>query len=152
MAVSFTPEIRCRAADRYDNGAAQFICIGKSNLMSRKSRKGYYVDGAFVSEGSERDRALKAERQGTEPSRSELKQESERLQALGLELLTLRGELLDSLPLTERLQEAVAEAGRITSPEAMRRHKQLIGKLMREQEPATVEAISAAVKAQHGLR
>ena len=115
--------------------------------MSRKSRKGYYVEGAFVSERSERDLAFKAESNVTDaPSRTARKQESEGLQDLGVALLTLRAEQLARLPLTEKLQDAIAEARRITSPEAMRRHKQLIGKLMRQQEPATLEAISASLK------
>ncbi len=33
--------------------------------MSRKPKKGYYVEGEFVAEGSERDLELKAELKGT---------------------------------------------------------------------------------------
>jgi ribosome-associated protein len=65
--------------------------------MSRKLKKGYFVRGEFVAEGSERDLELKRELKGTdELSRTELKRESAELQKLGEDLLTLRADLLAS--------------------------------------------------------
>src|SRR5690606_13091422 len=62
--------------------------------MSRKPKKGYYVKGHFVAEGSELDLELKAELKGTAGStKTDLKRESDALQQLGGELLTLRTDL-----------------------------------------------------------
>ena len=117
--------------------------------MSRKPKKGYYVKGHFVAEGSELDLQLKAELKGTaEASKTDLKRESDALQALGEELLTLRGDLFDRLSLPDKLQEAVAEAKRITNFEGRRRQMQYLGKLMRKLEAAEVEAIHAAIDEQ----
>lgn len=117
--------------------------------MSRKPKKGYYVKGHFVAEGSELDLQLKAELKGTaDASKTDLKRESDALQALGEELLTLRGDLFDRLQLPEKLQEAVAEAKRITNFEGRRRQMQYLGKLMRKLEESEVEAIHAAIDEQ----
>ena len=100
--------------------------------MSRKPKKGYFVRGQFVAEGSELDLELKRELKGTdEASRTDLKRESDELQKLGEELLHLRAALFDALPLGEKLADAVAEAKRITNFEGKRRQMQFIGKLMR---------------------
>jgi ribosome-associated protein len=65
--------------------------------MSRKLKKGYFVRGQFVAEGSELDLELKAELKGTDrASRTDLKRESDALQKLGKDLLTLRADLLNS--------------------------------------------------------
>lgn len=118
--------------------------------MSRKPKKGYYVRGEFVAEGSELDLELKRELKGThDASRTELKRESEELQRLGAELLTLRADLLNALDLPEKLLEALADAKRITNFEGKRRQLQFIGKLMRKLEPDTLEAARGALQAQH---
>jgi ribosome-associated protein len=117
--------------------------------MSRKPKKGYYVKGHFVAEGSELDLQLKAELKGTsESSNTDLKRESEALQSLGQALLTLRGDLFARLELPEKLQEALAEAKRITNFEGKRRQMQFVGKLMRKLEDAQRDAIHAALDEQ----
>src|SRR5688572_677334 len=109
--------------------------------MSRKPKKGYYVRGEFVAEGSELDLELKAELKGTtESSKTDLKRESTEQQQLGEDLLTLRADLLERLGLPEKLQDALAEAKRITNFEGKRRQMQFIGKLMRKLEPEVLEA------------
>jgi ribosomal 50S subunit-associated protein YjgA (DUF615 family) len=71
--------------------------------MSRKPKKGYFVRGQFVAEGSELDLELKAELKGTnDASRTDLKRESTELQKLGEALMTLRADLMERLPLTEQ--------------------------------------------------
>ena len=112
--------------------------------MSRKPKKGYFVRGQFVAEGSELDLELKRELKGTdEASRTDLKRESDELQKLGTELLGLRAGLFDALPLGEKLVDAVAEAKRITNFEGKRRQMQFIGKLMRPLDPEPIrEAIN----------
>jgi len=118
--------------------------------MSRKPKKGYYVRGEFVAEGSELDLELKAELKGThEASRTDLKRESTELQKLGEELLTLRPELMARLDLSEKLRDALAEAKRITNFEGKRRQMQFVGKLMRLIEPEALVAVRAALQEQH---
>lgn len=118
--------------------------------MSRKPKRGYYVKGHFVPEGSELDLELKAELKGTtEKSRTELKRESDALQALGEQLLTLRADLLARLNLSEKLLDALAEAKRITNFEGRRRQMQFIGKLMRLLDADTLHAAQAALDFQH---
>lgn len=117
--------------------------------MSRKLKKGYFVRGEFVAEGSERDIELKAELKGTDDqSRTDLKRESTELQKLGEALLTLRIDLLDRLPLSDKFKEAVAEAKRITNFEGKRRQMQYIGKMMRKLEITEVDQVRAALDEQ----
>lgn len=117
--------------------------------MSRKLKKGYFVRGEFVAEGSERDLELKRELKGTdEQSRTDLKRESAELQKLGEELLTLRADSLERLLLSEKLKDAVLEAKRITSFEGKRRQMQFIGKLMRLVDPAVLDTVRSALSEQ----
>jgi ribosome-associated protein len=114
--------------------------------MSRKLKKGYFVRGEFVAEGSERDAELKRELKGTdEQSRTELKRESTELQKLGEDLLALRADLMARLDLSEKLKDAVLEARRITNFEGKRRQLQFIGKLMRLVDPAVMKTIRTAL-------
>jgi len=118
--------------------------------MSRKSRKGYYVDGEFVAAGSVADDQFRIDLKGTdEPTRTELKNASEALQKLGEELLVLRTDLFDGLPLPEKLRDAIIDARRITNFEARRRQKQYIGKLMHRLDTDALEAVNAAIRVQH---
>jgi ribosome-associated protein len=117
--------------------------------MSRKPKKGYFVRGQFVAEGSELDLELKAELKGTtEASRTDLKRESTELQKLGESLLTLRADLMAGLTLPEKLADAVAEAKRITNFEGKRRQMQFIGKLMRGLDEATRQSVRDALDEQ----
>lgn len=116
--------------------------------MSRKPKKGYYVKGHFVAEGSELDLELRAEQTGGEPSRTELKKESTELQKLGEALLTLRTDLMERLALPEGLVTALAELKRITNFEGRRRQLQYVGKLMRHLEPETLQSVRDALEEQ----
>jgi ribosome-associated protein len=118
--------------------------------MSRKLKKGYFVKGQFVAEGSALDLEYKRELKGTdEATRTDLKRESTEVQKLGEDLLTLRTELLLRLDLPEKLVEALAESKRITNFEGKRRQMQFIGKLMRKLEPEKHDAIRTALIEQH---
>jgi ribosome-associated protein len=122
---------------------------GPPNHMSRKPKKGYFVRGQFVAEGSELDLELKAELKGTtEASRTDLKKESTELQKLGVSLLTLRTDLMQRLALPDKLVEALAEAKRITNFEGKRRQMQFIGKLMRGLDEDALQAIRDALEEQ----
>jgi ribosome-associated protein len=115
----------------------------------RKPKKGYFVRGQFVAEGSELDLELKAELKGTdEVSKTDLKRESTELQKLGEALLTLRADLLQGLQLPDQLVEAVAQAKRITDFEGKRRQMQYLGKLMRGQDGATLQSVRNALDEQ----
>ncbi|WP_313312685.1 ribosome biogenesis factor YjgA [Pulveribacter sp.] len=117
--------------------------------MSRKPKKGYFVKGHFVAEGSELDLQLKAELKGTPGStKTDLKRESDALQTLGGELLTLRADLMARLELPEKLVDALHEAARITNFEGKRRQMQFVGKLMRKLDEDTIAAIHAALDEQ----
>jgi len=117
--------------------------------MSRKLKKGYFVRGEFVAEGSERDIELKAELKGTtEQSRTDLKRESTELQKLGTDLLDLRADLLARLALSDKFKDALVDAKRITNFEGKRRQMQFIGKLMRLLEPDVLEDVRKALDEQ----
>lgn len=117
--------------------------------MSRKPTKGYFVRGQFVAEGSELDLELKREAKGGDGlSKTDLKKQSDRLQNLGEQLLTLRSDLFLRLELDERLVDSLKEARRITNFEGLRRQMQYIGKLMRKLPDETITAIEAAVEEQ----
>ena len=118
--------------------------------MSRKPKKGYFVRGQFVAEGSELDLELKAELKGTsEASKTELKRESTELQKLGEELLSLRSDLMERLQLPDKLVEALAEVRRITNFEGRRRQMQFVGKQMRLLEPETLQGARDALEEQN---
>jgi len=116
--------------------------------MSRKPKKGYFVKGHFVAEGSELDLELRAEQTGGEPSRTELKKESAELQKLGEALLTLRGDFFERLALPENLVSALDELKRISNFEGRRRQSQYVGKLMRQLEPEQLQAVRDALEEQ----
>ena len=117
--------------------------------MSRKFKKGYFVQGQFVAEGSELDLELKRElKGGDEPSRTDLKKESDELQKLGESLLDLRPDLMAKVDLPEKLVDAVADAKRITNFEGKRRQMQFIGKQMRLLSPETLQAVREALDIQ----
>ena len=117
--------------------------------MSRKPKKGYFVRGQFVAEGSEMDIALKAELKGThDASRTDRKRESDELQDLGKELLTLRADLLNGIALPDKLMGALAETKRTTNFEGKRRLMQFVGKLMRKLTPEQLLDTRAALQTQ----
>jgi ribosome-associated protein len=80
------------------------------------------------------------------PSKSARKREYIALQKLGEELIALKEPDLDSLPLDDRLREAVMEARQIKAHGALRRQKQYIGKLMRHIDPEPLRAEMAKLR------
>ena len=69
------------------------------------------------------------------PSKSARKREQLELQQLGERLIGLSADELRALPLDERLRDAVIAAAKMRAHGALRRQKQLIGKLMRSCDP-----------------
>lgn len=78
----------------------------------------------------------------TKPSKSARKRDQLALQKLGEELIELKDEELGELPLDGELCAAVRTARSMRSRGALRRQRQLIGKLMRN---ADADAIRAAL-------
>jgi ribosome-associated protein len=74
------------------------------------------------------------------PSKSAKKREYLELQDLGVQLLSLSEQQLQKIAIDESLREAVLAAQQIGSRSALRRQKQLIGKIMRQLDPAPVRA------------
>ncbi|MFO7541498.1 MAG: ribosome biogenesis factor YjgA [Thiobacillus sp.] len=74
------------------------------------------------------------------PSKSQLKREVEALQELGEVLVKLPDAQFKRIELPEELRTAVAACRRITQNGALRRQKQYIGKLMRNVDPAPIQA------------
>ncbi len=68
------------------------------------------------------------------PSKTEQKKAMIRLQALGERLATLSNDQLRKMPVSEVLLNALLELKRLKAHEAVRRHKQYIGKLMRDED------------------
>lgn len=86
------------------------------------------------------------------PSKGQLKRETERLQKIGEKLLGLSDVQLAKLPLTDKLIAALEEAKRIKpNSEAIRRHKQYIGKIIREADTATIEERIHEFESSHQL-
>ncbi len=81
----------------------------------------------------------------SKPSKSAKKREFLALQALGEELIGLTHEQIVSIGLDTSLLEAVLVAKSITSRGALRRQKQLIGKLMRRADPEPIRSALQAV-------
>ena len=74
------------------------------------------------------------------PSKSARKREFQAAQVLGELLIELTDEQLNGLDLDESLLDAVLTAKSIKSHSALRRQKQLIGKLMRGTDPVPIQA------------
>jgi ribosome-associated protein len=74
------------------------------------------------------------------PSKSARKREASAAQNLGTRLIALKESDLRALALPETLHDAIMLAKRITSRGGLARQRQYIGKLMRDVDPAPIEA------------
>lgn len=87
----------------------------------------------------------------TKPSKSARKREFLALQSLGEQLIGLTDEQLSSIALDENLLDAVRAAREMQAHGALRRQKQLIGKLMRHVDPEPIERALASFGQHDGL-
>jgi len=79
------------------------------------------------------------------PSKTQLKQKSHELQALGLAVSELSAERFAAIEMPDTLRSAIVEFRRTRSHEGRRRQLQYVGKLMRAADEATLrEAVAAA--------
>jgi len=83
----------------------------------------------------------------SKPSKSARKRTQLALQELGEELITLNDSERAALSLDDKLDKAVRDAGKINSRGALRRQKQLIGKLMRDVDAEPIRARLAELRA-----
>lgn len=83
------------------------------------------------------------------PSKSQRKREMHALQAMGVQLTQLSSDLLAQMPLTPELEKAIPETKNIKKNEALRRHHQYLGKLMRKADHITIAKKLASLKAEH---
>jgi ribosome-associated protein len=80
-------------------------------------------------------------------SKTQRKKQMHDVQALGVALTKLSAEQLARFNLPELLHDAVLEAKRHTTHEAIRRHAQYIGKIMRDMDVQPIAAQLAALNA-----
>ncbi|MBD3897357.1 DUF615 domain-containing protein [Halomonas sp. ML-15] len=73
-------------------------------------------------------------------SKTQRKQEMQALQALGEKIIALSDAERARLPLSDEMLAAVEETGRIRSHEGRRRHMQYVGKVMRREDMAAIQA------------
>ncbi len=85
------------------------------------------------------------------PSKSEMKRQSAQWQALGERLMALEPFHWDKLPLSESLLHALEEGRRIKAHEALRRHRQYVGKLMRQEEVDAIRSYLAGLDSHREL-
>lgn len=79
------------------------------------------------------------------PSKTQLKQQSHALQALGQQLAALSDDALAAIEMPEALRDALEEFRRTKSHEGKRRQMQYVGKLMRSADEGRLrEAVAAA--------
>lgn len=83
------------------------------------------------------------------PSKTQLKRESDALQKLGEDLLTLPESRLNALDIPETLRIALRDCKKITAHGGRRRQLQYIGKLMRQVDPAPYQEAVAAFRLGH---
>ncbi len=74
----------------------------------------------------------------SKPSKTAQKKAFHALQELGEQLIELTDEQLEGIGLDDRLRDAVVSARSIKAHGALRRQKQLIGKLMRKADPEPI--------------
>ena len=79
-------------------------------------------------------------------SKTQMKKQMNDLQALGMELTKLSSDTLKKIGLDEELFEAIVTYKKITSNSALKRQAQFIGRLMRDTDPAPIEAYLAKLR------
>ena len=91
---------------------------------------------------NEKNRTPKKDDLDDGPSKSELKRQMTERQKLAEVLAALSSDALKTIPMDEAIKVAIGETNKIKSFEAIRRHKQYLGKLMRfldEEELAVIQ-------------
>lgn len=100
---------------------------------------------------NEKNRTPKIPPEDEGPSKSELKRQMTERQKLAEVLAALSSDALKTIPLDEAIKTAIAETNKIKSFEAIRRHKQYLGKLMRFLDEEELAAIQKRLDAIQGV-
>jgi ribosome-associated protein len=100
---------------------------------------------------NEKNRTPKKEDLDQGPSKSELKRLMTQRQKLAEVLAALSSDALKTIPMDEAIKAAIAETNKIKSFEAIRRHKQYLGKLMRFLDDEELETIQKRLDAIQGV-
>ena len=100
---------------------------------------------------NEKNRTPKLTQAEEGPSKSELKRQMTERQKLAEVLATLSSDALKTIPMDEAIKVAIAQTHQIKSFEAIRRHKQYLGKLMRFLEQEELDAIQNRLDAIQGV-
>jgi len=100
---------------------------------------------------NEKNRTPKKEDPDAGPSKSELKRQMTERQKLAEVLAALSSDALKSIPMDDLIKTAIAETPKIKSFEAIRRHKQYLGKLMRFLNEEELETIQKRLDAIQGV-
>ena len=100
---------------------------------------------------NEKNRTPKLEDPNDGLSKSELKRQMTERQKLAEVLAALSSDALKTIPMDEAIKAAIAETNKIKSFEAIRRHKQYLGKLMRFLDETELEAIQKRLDAIQGV-
>ncbi len=79
-------------------------------------------------------------------SKTRMKKEAQALQELAVHLTTLKAEQLAQVPLSADMLRAVEETKNIKKNEALRRHYQFLGKVMRSEDHEAIYAAVAGMK------
>lgn len=72
------------------------------------------------------------------PSKSQRKRDAHALQELGIEILKLDNRRFSQCPMSDDLREAITLCKQIKSRPALKRQKQLIGKIMRTEDAEAI--------------
>jgi len=100
---------------------------------------------------NEKNRTPKKEDLNEGPSKSELKRLMTQRQKLAEVLASLSSDALKTIPMDEAIKAAIAETNKIKSFEAIRRHKQYLGKLMRFLDDEELDTIQKRLDAIQGV-
>jgi ribosome-associated protein len=100
---------------------------------------------------NEKNRTPKKEDLDKGPSKSELKRLMIQRQKLAEVLAALSSDALKTIPMDEAIKAAIAETNKIKSFEAIRRHKQYLGKLMRFLDDEELDTIQKRLDAIQGV-
>ena len=100
---------------------------------------------------NEKNRTPKIAEPDDGPSKSELKRQMTERQKLAEVLAAISSDALKTIPLDEAIKTAIAETNKIKSFEAIRRHKQYLGKLMRFLDDEELDVIQKRLDAIQGV-
>lgn len=89
------------------------------------------------------------ESESSRPNKSQLKRESNALQKIGEDLISLKSDDLNSMDLPDELADAIDAARKIQSRSGLKRQRQYIGKIMRQIDSDAIKTQLDKIKHKH---